>query len=74
MSKKVVIKLKELAEKKGVSLREIGRLSDIEPAIINKLANQKHQRVQLAHIERIAESLEVDDIRDIIDFAEDEKN
>ena len=71
MSKKVVVKLKELAEKKGVSLREIGRLSDIEPAIINKLANQKHQRIQLAHIERIAESLEVDDIRDIIDFAED---
>lgn len=62
MEKKVIVCLKELVEDKGISLRELARLSDIEPSIINKLANNKHERIYLPHIERIAESLDIDDI------------
>lgn len=66
MERKVVVCLKELTSSKGISLRELARLSDIEPSIINKLANNKHERIYLPHIERIAESLDIDDINLIL--------
>lgn len=66
MERKVEICLKELVEKKGISLRELARLSDIEPSIVNKLANGKREKIYLPHIERIAEALDIDDISEII--------
>ncbi|AQY50281.1 helix-turn-helix transcriptional regulator [Listeria sp. FSL L7-1582] len=66
LSRYVIINLKNLVESRNISLRELARLSDIEPSIINKLSNNKHERISLRHIERIAEALEIDDIREII--------
>ncbi|MBC2368398.1 helix-turn-helix transcriptional regulator [Listeria booriae] len=71
MSRHVTINLKELVASRNISLRELARLSDIEPSIINKLANNKHERISLRHIERIADALEVDDIRNIISIQTD---
>ena len=62
MNRKIEIGLKS----RGISLRELARLSDIEPSIINKLANGKREKVYLQHIERIANALEIDDISEII--------
>ena len=64
--RKVEVCLKELVKEKGISLRELARLSDIEPSIINKLANNKREKIYLPHIERIAEALDIDDISKII--------
>ncbi|SQC59798.1 helix-turn-helix domain-containing protein [Listeria newyorkensis] len=66
LSRYVIINLKNLVESRNISLRELARLSDIEPSIINKLSNNKHERISLRHIERIADALEIDDIREII--------
>lgn len=66
MNRRIEIGLKELAKSRGISLRELARLSDIEPSIINKLANGKREKVYLQHIERIANALEIDDISEII--------
>lgn len=66
MDRKVEIGLKELVKNRGISLRELARLSDIEPSIINKLANGKREKIYLPHIERIADALEIDDISEII--------
>ncbi|NUU62887.1 helix-turn-helix domain-containing protein [Paenibacillus agri] len=56
------------------SLRELSRLTDIRHAALNELANYKRQNINFGHIERIAEALEIEDIREIIDLigAEDE--
>lgn len=66
MNRRIEIGLKELVKSRGISLRELARLSDIEPSIINKLANGKREKVYLQHIERIANALEIDDISEII--------
>ncbi|MCA5014307.1 MULTISPECIES: helix-turn-helix domain-containing protein [unclassified Enterococcus] len=70
MERKVEIRLKELVKERGISLRELARLSDIEPSIVNKLANNKREKVYLAHIERIAEALGISDISEIIRLEE----
>lgn len=76
MKKDVVFLLKDLAAKHNISLRELARLSDIEPSIINKLSNNKHQKVFIPHIARIADALDLDDMNEImriIDIEEDEE-
>jgi len=72
MDRKVKICLKELVKERGISLRELARLSDIEPSIINKLANGKREKIYLPHIERIADALDIDDISKIIKLVSEE--
>lgn len=68
--KKARIRIKKLVKEKGISLRKLARLSDIEPAIINKLANNKHKSIYLEHIERIANALNITDTNEIIEIEE----
>ncbi|MDT2834398.1 helix-turn-helix transcriptional regulator [Vagococcus carniphilus] len=66
MTYKVKFNIKVLAEKHNISLRELARLSNIEPSIINKMANNKRNSIYLEHIERIAETLDIKDLSEII--------
>ncbi|MEC1179507.1 helix-turn-helix transcriptional regulator [Metasolibacillus meyeri] len=44
------------------SLRELSRLTDIRHAVLSKLANPKRQNIHFHHIEKIAETLDIEDI------------
>ncbi|MCQ6280254.1 helix-turn-helix transcriptional regulator [Bacillus sp. EB600] len=68
MSKKTVVKIKELIKKNQISLEDLSNLSGIEYATLWELANNKRQIISSNHIERIAEVLRIKDIREIIDF------
>ncbi|HDR7286089.1 helix-turn-helix transcriptional regulator [Bacillus paranthracis] len=68
MNKKVIVKIHELTKEKGISLRELSRLTDIRHAALSELANQKRQNINFRHIEKIAETFNIDDISKIIDF------
>jgi len=68
MDKKVIVKIKELLAKHNLSLRELSRLTDIRHAALSELSNQKRENINFNHIEKIADALEINDIREIIDF------
>ncbi|UNT55630.1 helix-turn-helix domain-containing protein [Lysinibacillus capsici] len=70
MTRKVKVKIHELVNQRGISLRELSRLTDIRHAALSELANQKRQNINFSHIEKIADTLELDDIREIIDIIE----
>ncbi|MGE5371733.1 MAG: helix-turn-helix domain-containing protein [Solirubrobacterales bacterium] len=74
MGKKVVVRIKNLTKAKGISLRELSRLTDIRHAALSELSNQKRQNINFAHIEKIADTLGVDDIREIIDLVDDSES
>lgn len=63
---KVEILINNLLAEKGISLRELARLSGIEPSNLSNLANGKRERIYLEHIERIAYALDIDDISKIL--------
>ncbi|EAO7408174.1 helix-turn-helix transcriptional regulator [Listeria monocytogenes] len=60
------MKIHNLLNKHNISLSELSRLSDIEVSRLSELANGKRQRIQINHLIRIAEALDIDDIREII--------
>ncbi|MDG0872133.1 helix-turn-helix transcriptional regulator [Paenibacillus thiaminolyticus] len=69
MGKKVVVKIAELTTKHGISLRELSRLADVRHAALSELSNGKRSNINFAHIEKIADALGIDDIREIIDLS-----
>ncbi|WP_341300290.1 helix-turn-helix transcriptional regulator [Lysinibacillus sp. FSL H8-0500] len=70
MTRRVKVKIHELINRRGITLRELSRLTDIRHAALSELANQKRQNINFNHIEKIADTLELDDIREIIDLIE----
>lgn len=71
IAKKVVVKIKDLTKKHNTSLRELSRLSDVRHAALSELANGKRESISFSHIERIAEALNIRDIREIIELVEE---
>jgi len=71
MAKKVVVKINELTKQHNISLRELSRLSDVRHAALSELSNGKRENINFSHIERIAEALKIEDIREIIDLVEE---
>lgn len=65
-SRKVEVLINDLLAERQMSLRELARLSGIEPSNLSNLANGKRQKIYLEHIERIADALEIDDISRIL--------
>ncbi|KIL37414.1 Cro/Cl family transcriptional regulator [Cohnella kolymensis] len=65
------MKIKEQTSRRGMSLRELSRLTDIRHAALSELSNSKRQNINFQHIEKIAEALDIKDIRDIIDLIEE---
>ena len=65
-SVKVEVLINDLLAERNMSLRELARLSGIEPSNLSNLVNGKRKRIYLEHIERIADALEIDDISKVI--------
>lgn len=71
MNKQVVVKIKDILFEYDISLRELSRLTDIRHATLSELSNHKRQNINFKHIEKIAEVLNIDDIRLIIDLQDE---
>lgn len=65
---KVKILINELLSQYNLSLNQLHLLTGIRRAALSELASGKRQRIQLDHIEKIANALEVKDINKIITF------
>lgn len=69
---KVVVKIPRLLVAHNISLRQLSRLTDIRHATLSELQNGKRENINFGHIERIAEALQITDIREIIDLVNEE--
>ncbi|WP_090638915.1 helix-turn-helix transcriptional regulator [Paenibacillus sp. UNC496MF] len=68
MTKRVKVKIQETIQKRGISLRELSRIADVRHAALSELCNNKRENINFTHIEKIAEALDINDIREIIDL------
>nr|WP_139692567.1 helix-turn-helix transcriptional regulator [Sporolactobacillus terrae] len=69
MLRHLKFQIEHLKQKANVSsISELAEIVDIRRATLSELANGKRQRIQFDHIEKIADKLNIEDIREIIDF------
>lgn len=66
MGKTIKVNIMELASKQGISLTELSRLSNVRVATLSELSNGKRKRIEFDHIRKIAETLNINDINEII--------
>ncbi|AIC93087.1 MULTISPECIES: helix-turn-helix domain-containing protein [Shouchella] len=65
---KVEIALNELLHKHELTIHALHLKTGIRRATLSELANGKRERIQLEHIEKIAEALDIDDMNEILRF------
>ncbi|MEH7119232.1 helix-turn-helix transcriptional regulator [Neobacillus vireti] len=72
MGKKVKINIPKLLVKLNMSLREFSRRTDIRHSTLSELSNGKRERISFRHIESIADTFNITDIREIITLEDTE--
>lgn len=71
--KRIVVHIQELIEQENISLRELGRQADVQISALSPLANGKKQRIDLGHLKRIAEALDINDMNEIISIENEDE-
>ncbi|MBC1247368.1 helix-turn-helix domain-containing protein [Listeria booriae] len=71
--KEIKVHINDLLSKHDISLNRLARESNIEPARLWELANYKRKTINMGYLIRIAETLEIDDITEIITIEEVEE-
>lgn len=64
--KRIEITINSLLLKHNLSLRELSRMADIDISALSTLARGKRKRVDLGHLQRIAEALDITDMNELI--------
>ena len=70
MEKKFVVKLKvkEALESRKLSQKKLAEMSGIRESTISDIVRGTRTVINIEHLSKIAEALEVTDIRELIDF------
>ncbi|MFS0785309.1 helix-turn-helix transcriptional regulator [Shouchella sp. 1P09AA] len=65
---KVEIALNELLHKHKLTIHALHLKTGIRRATLSEMANGKRERIQLEHIEKIADALGIEDMNEILRF------
>ena len=70
MKKKYVVKLKvkDALDKRELSQKRLAEMSGIRESTISDIVRGTRTVINFEHLSKIAEALEITDIRDLIDF------
>lgn len=63
---KIELRIKEAIESRGLTQKAIAEMTNIRPAAISQLVRGYVERLNLDHLQRIAEALEIEDINELI--------
>lgn len=70
MKRKYIIKLKvkEAIENRGLNQKKLAEMSGIRESTISDIVRGTRTVINFEHLSKIAEALEITDIRELIDF------
>ena len=67
---KVKLKVKELLEERNITQKKLAQISGIRESTISDIVRGTRTVINFEHLSKIAESLEIDNISQLIDFEE----
>lgn len=71
MSLVVKLKVKEVLEKKKISQKKLAELAEVRESTISDIVRGTRTVINFEHLTKIANALEIDDIRELIDFVKE---
>jgi putative transcriptional regulator len=72
MGKKLRVKIEELIKENNISLRELGRLTDITHPTLSHIKNQKGKYIYREHIEKIMDHFNITDMNKLFEAVEED--
>ena len=69
-SLRIIIKLKDLLRQRGMTQKELAQITNLREATISELVNSERRVINKEHVTKIAEALQIKDIRELVDFEE----
>ncbi|UOY86783.1 helix-turn-helix domain-containing protein [Bacillus glycinifermentans] len=69
--RRVVLRIDKLMERHGLNQGEFAEKVGIRPAAISQLSRNHVARITIDHLDRIVNTFEIDDVREIIDIVSD---
>lgn len=67
---KVKLKVKELLEERNITQKKLAQISGIRESTISDIVRGTRTVINFEHLSKIAETLEIDNISQLIDFEE----
>ena len=68
MSYQVKLKVKEILEERKITQKKLAEVSGIRESTISDIVRGARTVISFEHLSKIAEALEITDIRELIDF------
>ena len=68
MSYQVKLKVKEILEERKITQKKLAEVSGIRESTISDIVRGARTGINFEHLSKIAEALEITDIRELIDF------
>lgn len=68
MSYQVKLKVKEILEERKITQKKLAEVSGIRESTISDIVRGARTVIKFEHLSKIAEALEITDIRELIDF------
>ncbi len=72
MSYEIKLMIKELIEKRGITQKKLSQMSGVRESTISDIVRGTRTVINYEHLSKIAEALNVTDIRELIDFKEND--
>ncbi len=71
MGYKVKLKVKELLEELNITQKKLAEIAGLRESTVSDIVRGSRTVINFEHISKIAEALEITDIKKIIDFSDD---
>lgn len=68
MSYEVKLMIKKLIEEKGITQKRLAQISGVRESTISDIVRGTRTVINFEHLSKIAEALNITDIRELIDF------
>lgn len=68
VSRKISIRLRPLLSERGITQKELAEKTGLREATISRIARDAGTSISFEHLARIADALNVDDIRELIEL------
>lgn len=72
--KKIKLQLNQLMHKHNLSITQLHIKTGIRRATLSELANERRQRIQFEHLEKIVNALNIQDMNELLSIVESDEN
>lgn len=72
MRRRIYVKLSEVLKKREITQLELSERSGVRQAAISELSRNIRDSINIRHLERIADALNIDDIAELIEIRKED--